>query len=72
MAVSEEEPRRRTTVVMGAALMRQIEHDAVDARVPMTRMLEALLELAVADESIRQRAAELAPDIEADYRAGRR
>ncbi len=72
MARSEDGNRRRTTIVIGAESMRQIEHSAVDARLPMTRMLEALIELALADESIRQQAVELARTIEDDYRAGRR
>jgi hypothetical protein len=72
MARSEDGNRRRTTIVIGAESMRQIEHSAVDAHLPMTRMLEALIELALADETIRQQAVELARSIEDDYRAGRR
>jgi hypothetical protein len=72
MPGTDDEKRRRTTIVIGAETMRRIEHVAVDARVPMTRVLEALLELALDDPATMDRIIPLAKTIEDEYRSGTR
>jgi hypothetical protein len=62
--------QRRTTIVVSAETMRRIEHMAVEVTVPMTRALEALLELALADDDLMAKAPERAVLIEAEYRSG--
>ena len=62
--------QRRTTIVVGTETMRRIEHMAVDAHVPMTRALEAILELGLANADVVAKAPEHAVRIEAEYRSG--
>jgi hypothetical protein len=64
--------QRRTTIVVGAETMQRIDYLAVDARVPMTRALEAVLELALADAELMAKVPDLARKIEAEYRSGDR
>jgi hypothetical protein len=63
-------PTHRTTMVIGGATMRQLDHLAIEYTVPMTRMLDALLSLGLETKGIARAAFALAPQIESEYRAG--
>lgn len=65
-------PQHRTTIVAGATTMQDLDHRAVDAGVTMTRMLDAVLDLALDAKGVMRRATPLARRIEAEYRSGAR